>query len=167
MFESGTESPGAGTYGALAAISSLGSGWTSGGLLNPATGLGASALRGLAAASLRLQSLALGQQIIGQKLAFAQQQAAAQFVAGEKPYLVTQPVITPQTQKLAAAVIKLESARKPHAAKIAATHLANVQSRLAPQASYFYAATYGPNNGPPVAGSRDDPGGAYFPGRYA
>ncbi len=123
-----------------------------GGLVGGGGGLRGAAIRGALQYNALLQQLALRQQTIANKLQLAQM-SLANFGPEEHPILEVTPVITPQTQKLAADIIKLQSAGKAHGAAVKAQTLARVQARNAPLASYTYVAQYGPNNGPPLPGS--------------
>lgn len=159
--ESGGGLGGGAMLGVYQAIGNLGSGWTSGGLLNPAGGLGASALRGIAQASLAMQRAALGQQIIGQKLALAQIQLQA-FPAAQQQgaVLIQTPQSNPAIKAAAESLMKLEALRQQavtqrqqmnlaRRAQAVQEHLARLEQKAAPLATYQYVAAYGLNNGPP------------------
>jgi hypothetical protein len=170
----GDVSGGVSAIGVYQAIASIGSGWTTGGLLNPGGGLGASALRGIAASGLRAQQAALALQTVGAKINAAQAQASGRFVESEHPFLHTEPAVTPATKALAAQVTKAQTAlaaargtrhqaRAERAVAHAEAKQATMAAKLLPQANFVYVAEYGVANGQPVRGSRDDPAGPIYP----
>lgn len=145
---------GVSVLGVYQAIANIGSGWTTGGLLNPGGGLGASALRGIAAAGLAMQRVALRNQATAERFNYAQADASMRFVAGEHPQLKVEPDIsvTPEIKRLGAVVQKFVALGK---LKQAAHAEAKLQRTVAsgPPPTFTYYAQYGPNNGPPLRGS--------------
>ncbi len=142
---------GAGGGGVVQLGVSFGAGFL-GGLVGSGGGLRGAAIRGALQYNALLQQLALRQSLIANKLQLAQM-SLANFGPDEHPVLEVTPAITPQTQKLAADIIKLKSSGRLKGAAAKEATLAKVQAKNAPLASYTYVAQYGPNSGPPLPGS--------------
>ncbi len=119
-------------------------------------GSGRMAARGNAVLAAKFQRALLGQQIVAQKLAFANAQMMSSFRSGEKPLLKVDTKVTPLTKKLTETLIRLQEMQQTKKIikkeqKVQAK-LGRVQAKLAPEATYTYVSQYGLNNGPPVGG---------------